>query len=330
MPEFAYPWAFLLALPVAGLVWLWWRRRQAGLRFSGVTLVHYLPPGRTTWARRGGLWLRALALGCLVTAVAGPRWPDPGSRVPTEGLSIVLVLDVSDSMKHADFLHGAEVMTRWEAVRKIVRLFMKGGEEEGVTFAGRPNDLFGLVTFAQRPETDCPLTLDHEALLGILEEETPRLLQGTNPGDALAWGLHLLSKAPTRRKVILFITDGEDNVKGDSLRPKAAAHLAAAMHAPIYAVEVEPLPDESRPDEGKAARELMEEIAKISSGAFFSAKDTDGLARAYAAIDQMERDRIETYQYRRYYEADAWLAGTALGVFLLLIALEATRWRTAP
>src|SRR5688572_28347387 len=204
MPHLARPLALLLILPAALLLWYWYAGRRAALQFSSLGLVKTLSSGRATWARRGGLILRGIGLLLLILAMSGPRWPDPGSRVPTEGISIALVVDVSASMANPDFIdQGKKVLTRWQAVQKMVRLFIKGGEEEDVVFAGRPDDLIALVTFAQRPETDCPLTLDHDAILALLQEETPRALQGTNPGDALAWGLHFLSKAPTRRKVLI-------------------------------------------------------------------------------------------------------------------------------
>ncbi|MFO0964357.1 MAG: VWA domain-containing protein [Gemmataceae bacterium] len=330
MPYLAHPLALLLLLPLAWRLWTWGRRRQGALRYSSLSLVRFLPAGRSRQARRGGLILRGAALFCLVIACAGLRWPDPGSRVPTEGVSIAFVLDASESMRNADFLDDGKVLTRWQAVQKTARLFIRGGEVGGQIFPGRPNDLIALVTFARRPETDCPLTLDHEAILSIIDEEEPRRLQGTNPGDALAWALHFLANAPTRRKAIIFLSDGEDNVRENNLSPAQAAEIAAALKVPIYAVEAEPLPDESLPDEGKEARANMQMLAKTSGGEFYSAKDTAGLLRAYAAIDQMERDRIETYQYRRYLDLDGWLAGVAVGVFLLLAFLEATWWRRTP
>jgi len=330
MPHFARPLALLLVVPLAWALWRWRVCRRPALRFSSIRHFTVTSP-RARWARIGGVWLRGMGLTLLALAVCGVRWPDPGSRVPTEGISIALVVDASDSMSNVDFIHqGSKLLTRWQAVQTIARLFIKGGEDAGHRFAGRPHDLIALVTFAQRPETDSPLTLDHDSILALLEEEKPRRLQGTNPGDAIAWGLHFLAKAPTRRKVLLFLSDGEDNVRGDNLRPKQAALLAAAMDVPIYAIEIEPLPDESRPEEGKAARANMEMLAKVSGGTFFEAKDLEGMARAVEAIDKMERDRIESHEFRRYYDADAWFAAAALGVFSLLAALECTRWRANP
>src|SRR5262249_20199084 len=155
-----------------------------------------------------GAILRGGALTLLVLALAGPRWPDPGTRLPTYGISIVMAVDVSRSMNDRDFLWNDEPISRLDAVKKVFRLFVVGGEAPGgQRLDGRPNDVVGLVTFAARPETACPLTLNHDVLLKILEAEEPRRLAGegtTNLGDGIAWSLHRLAQAPTQRKILVL------------------------------------------------------------------------------------------------------------------------------
>ncbi len=191
MPEFAQPWILLLLLMVPPALWHWHRRSRGAVRFSSAALVAGLPAGRAAWSRHGGLALRALGLAAAVIALAGPRWPDEGSRIPAEGVSIAVVLDVSRSMAEPDFPWQDEKIARIEGVKKVFRLFVAGGEAPGgVTLDGRPEDLVALVTFAARPETACPLTLDHRALLKILDaqESSSAVDEGTtNPGDAVAW-----------------------------------------------------------------------------------------------------------------------------------------------
>ena len=337
MPSFAHPAVLLLLLLVPPLLWRWRRWGRARLRFSDTGLVADLPRGRSDRALRGGLWLRGCALACLVVALAGPRWPDSGTRLPTEGIAIAIVVDVSASMNERDFLWQNEVLSRLEGVKKVFRLFVAGGEGPGgEKLLPRPQDLISLVTFGTRPETACPLTLDHDALLKILDAEEARTLATeatTNPGDAIAWALLALQKAPTRRKVLIFLTDGESNVPPPAVTPRQSAQLAGNLGIPIYAIGAGPEFDDAvKDDRGDAARarKTMEEIARISKGLAFHASDGQALADACAQIDQLERTRIVSFQYRRYHEGFTWFAALALVSWLALLGLESTRWRSVP
>jgi Ca-activated chloride channel family protein len=275
----------------------------------------------------------------LIVALAGPRWPDPGTRMPTEGIAVAMVVDVSASMNDRDFPWQNQLLSRLEGVKKVFRLFVAGGEGPGgETFQARPHDLIGLVTFARRPETACPLTLDHAALLKILDAEEARTVATeatTNPGDAVAWALASLQKAPTRRKVLVLLTDGESNVPPPALTPRQAAQLAGNLEIPIYAIGAgpefadAPQKDNDPGDAGKA-RKTMEEVAKISKGQYFQATDGKALAEACSRIDQLERSRLVSFQYRRYYEGFTWFAVAALFSWLAVLGLESTRWRRVP
>jgi Ca-activated chloride channel family protein len=278
------------------------------------------------------LWVLAPTL--TIVALAGPRWPLP-KRVETEGIAIAMVLDVSVSMGTEDFAFSDQNTTRLLGVKKLFRLFVDGGKaSEEVQLPGRPSDLIGLVTFATHPETACPLTLDHSALMQIMEEQQPRTAAGegtTNPGDAIAWALHALEQAPTRRKVIVFLTDGEANVP-DKLKPRQAAQLAANLQVPIYTIDASPkVPrDAAEAAEAKRAKEMMETLARMTKGKYFRADDARGLSEAYAEIDKLERQRIMSFQYRRYHEGFAWFAVAALACCVVLTVLEATTWRKTP
>jgi len=286
------------------------------------------------WMRRGGLVLRGLGAALAVLALAGPRWPDEGTRMPAEGLSIAVVLDVSASMGEEDFPWQEQRISRLEGVKKILRLFVAGGEAPGDrVLEGRPEDLVALVTFATRPETACPLTLDHSALLRILDgQETRSLVDAatTNPGDALAWALYVLKKAPTRRRLIVFLTDGESNVPR-GLRPRQAAQLAASLNVPVYALDAapDPEPDQDAGDAAKA-RETLETIARMTGGAYYRAHDPAALADACLRIDRLEKDRITSFQYRRHHEGFAWFILASLACWYAMLALEATVWRRIP
>lgn len=333
LPNLTYPWALLLLAFLPLLAWLWLRRTRGAWRFSDARILPPLASRRARWAHWGGLTLRILGLAFAIVALSGPRWPDP-QRVETEGIAIAMVLDVSVSMGEVDFADGSTKTTRLLGVKKLFRLFVAGGQaSDDVELPGRPSDLMALVTFATHPETACPLTLDHAALLKIMEAQEPRTAAGegtTNPGDALAWALHVLEQAPTRRKVVVFLTDGESNVP-EKLKPRQAAQMAANLGVPIYAIDASPEPkDKEEADEVERARVMMQSITKMTDGTYFRAHDARGLVRAYESIDRLERERIVSFQYRRYHEGFAWFAAAALAAWLLLTALEATMWRKTP
>jgi Ca-activated chloride channel homolog len=331
---FTHPWALLLLPLVALALWHFHRRSRGAVRVSSVALFAGLPRGRAPWLRRSGRVLRSAGCVLTVLALAGPRWPDEGSRIPTEGLSIAIVLDVSASMAEQDFPWGEEKVSRLDGVKKVFRLFVAGGEGPGgAELDGRPNDLLALVTFAARPETACPLTLDHAALLKILDAQEAHTTVGdatTNPGDALAWGLYVLKNAPTRRRVLLFLTDGESNVP-TGLKPRQAAQLAGNLNVPIYALDAAPDPATAA-DAGDAAkaRETLQTLARVSGGSYFRAQDGPALAAACRQIDRLERDRIVSFEYRRYHEAFAAFAVAALACWAALGVLESTVWLRSP
>ena len=338
LPIFANAWWLLLLLLVPPLVW-WWRRQGRGaLRFSSTRQMAKLPHGKVDLARRLGAGLRALALTLGIVALAGPRWPDPGTRIPTQGIAIALVVDVSRSMAQQDFLWHDKLISRLDAVKKTFHLFVAGGEgPKGELLTGRPNDLLALVTFAARPETACPLTLNHEVLLKILDSEQPRLLatEGTtNLGDALAWALHRLAQSGPRRKVVVLLTDGEHNVPPPALTPRQAAQLAGNLGVPIYAIQADSgmLADDDpkSAEEAIKAKKALEEIAAMTKGQYFLAGDTAALLDVCGQIDRLERQEIQTFHYRRYHEAFAWFALAALALWVTLFGLEQTVWRRVP
>jgi Ca-activated chloride channel family protein len=334
MPHFTYPWALLLLAFLPVLVWRYLRNSHGVWQFSDHRLVPVNTSRRARWAWWGGLLLRLGGLALAILALAGPRWAKE-SRIPTEGISIAMIVDVSVSMGRDDFDWEDTKITRLLGVKKLFRLFVAGGKgPDGVELKGRPQDLIALVTFATHPETACPGTLEHAALLQIMEAQEPRTGADegtTNPGDAIAWGLHVLSQAPTKRKVLVFLTDGESNVP-DKLKPRQAAQLAANLSIPIYAIDASPAhpKDKEEAAEAERARVMMQTLAGMTKGTYFRAQDGRGLVQAYEDIDRLERERILSFQYRRFHESFHWFALAGLACWMALVASEATIWRRVP
>jgi len=251
MPQFSHPAFLWLALLVPPLVWLALRGRRAALRHPGAGRLAGLPVGRARLALWGGAGLRGLGLLLLAVALAGPRWPDLRTRVETDGIAIVMLVDVSASMDEPDFNWNGVQISRLDAVKRAFKLFVKGGRavEEAAdgadtaAFEGRPTDLIGLVVFSTRPETACPLTLSHSALIRALDARRP--LDETNVSDAVVMGLHRLQAAGARRKVLLLLSDGEHNVRkrwwqrvrGSGWSPRQAAQVAASLNVPIHVID---------------------------------------------------------------------------------------------
>jgi Ca-activated chloride channel family protein len=318
----------LLLGPV--LVWRYVRRSRGAWQFSERKL---LPPAvgwRALLATWGGLASRVLGLTLTIVALSGPRWPDP-TRRETEGIAIAMVLDVSVSMgQNADFDWQGAKTTRLLGVKKLFRLFVEGGfAPDGVELKGRPNDLIALVTFASYPETACPLTLEHAALLKIMEAQEHR--DTTQAGDGITWGLHVLQTAQPKRKVLVYLSDGEGD-KDQKFKPLQAAQLAASLSIPIYTIDASPAqPTEEVDAQALAgARDMMQTLARMTQGKYFRAQDGRGLLKAYESIDAIERERILSFQYRRFHEGYLWFALAALGCWLLVIFMEATFWRRIP
>src|SRR5579884_2592984 len=291
MPQFAnalYLWLLLLVPPL-----FWWglRRRRSALRHPGVGELRGLPSGKARWARWGSSILRSLALLLLILAVAGPRWPDLHTRIETEGIAIVMLVDVSGSMAERDFDWRGEPITRLDAVKKVFHLFISGGDGSEAaaddtdvsSFQGRPTDQIGLVTFATRPETACPLTLSHSVLLHLLQAEQPRTIPGeseTNISDAVAMGLHRLRSAGPRRKVLVLLSDGEHNVPHpqSGWTPRQAAQVANGLHVPIYTIDAG--------GSGASAKEPATKHADKPAGA---ASPGEARARAVRRLEEMAR-----------------------------------------
>lgn len=344
MPGFASP-EFLWLLPVAlPLAWWWLRRRRPAVRYSDLALVSDLPGGRPARARWGGALLRGGAFVALVVAAAGPRSPDYRTRLPAEGIAIVLALDVSGSMteKDAVWAPGEPPLTRLDSAKRAFRLFVAGGDApDGSRFDPRDSDAIGLVAFALVPQTVCPLTLNHSVLLKVAEAQEPRtgLDTGTNVGDALAEGVIRLDRGGgDRRKVLILLSDGEHNVgkEGENvpLTPRQAAQLAANLGVRIYTIDAGGTPPPDAPADAAAqraaGREALKVVAEMTGGRTFAAPSGAELLAAYREISALEKTTIETFQYRRYFDHTPWAAGLAAALLAFAHLLDRTRWRVLP
>ncbi len=342
------PW-WLAAGLVVGVLAIRALRRgpAAALFYSEVSLLRLVPRTAAQRARRLLPWLRIAALALVVLALARPRAGQEEFRIRRQGIAILMCLDRSGSMETPMGLGDAPT-SRLDAVRQAFRQFVAGGGP----LAGRPNDLVGLLTFTGYAEARCPLTLDHQALLEILDavqvsrrppslgragrelpaavlEADDRLADDsllsdpywaeerlTAIGDALVAAVDRLKDAPTQSRVIILFSDGEQTA--GVVTPAEAARAARNLGIRIYTIGTEP------------DHPTLREIAEITGGRAFTAADPQALQEVYREIDQLEKAPTEGRLYTQYRELYGYALWPAVALVVLELALRSTRFRTLP
>lgn len=315
--RFAYPLAlFALALPLLVFWWRWKSRDRTQLLLSmSDTTLHRRQAGQGRVRLR---WLpallRAAALLLLALALARPQWGTHSREVTSEGVDIVMVLDISTSMKGEDFRPRNRLA---EAKAQAAEFVSK-----------RENDRIGLVVFAGQALTQCPLTLDHDLLTEFLGQVKMGVVEdGTAIGSAIATGANRLRESEAKSKVMVLLTDGDNNA--GNVDPLTAARAAAAMDIKIHTIGVGKEGKVPYPVDdvlfGKRYQyvptnldeETLRQIASLSGGRYYRAQNTESLARIYDEIDKLERTEISSVERVDYREAST---AFLLPVVLLLLA----------
>jgi Ca-activated chloride channel family protein len=317
--QFASAWALLLLL----LLPAWWivrrRRRPSAIVFSRVSVLAAGPrAGRATTLLL--FTLRNLLLASMIVALSRPRSGAHAQDVTSEGINIVLAIDLSSSMLAQDFLP----QNRLEVAKDVVKKFIQA----------RKSDRIGIVAFAAEALTQVPLTTDYPVVTNAVDNlAAGQLEDGTAIGTAIATAANRLRDAPGRSRVLILLTDGENN-RG-AIDPRTAAKAAAVFGIKIYTVGVgtegmAPVPVGrglfGLRYENRLVRidePLLSDIAKTTGGRYFRARDAAALERIYEEINQLEREPVQTRSYVRYTELFRWplyFAALALVVELLLAA----------
>ena len=316
--EFADPALLWLLLCVPALAWWYFGRRR---RRSGSLVYSDLAAVRRADTRRGGRWrlvlpvLRLLALAALVVAFARPRAGVTSENILTEGIDIVLVLDISSSMLAEDLEPN-----RIQAAKRVAADFV----------AGRRNDRIGLVVFAGQAFTQVPLTLDYGVVRDLMDElEVGMVEDGTAVGMGLATAVKRLNASAAASKVVVLLTDGRSN-RGE-IDPLTAAQMAQALGVRVYTIGAGsrgtarvPVDDPVLGRRYATVRvdvdeETLAEVASTTGGRYFRATDNESLASIYQEIDELETTEIEVQNFTRYTE----LFHVPLAAGLLLLLIEA-------
>jgi Ca-activated chloride channel family protein len=329
MTRLAYPWLALGLLVVPALVYLHWRlrERRPTVRYSDLRPLRTVTPSIWVRVARLPFILRMVALALVLFALARPQAGARGEEVITEGVDILLAIDVSSSMKTEDFKPQNRLYVAKEVVADFIR--------------SRPHDRLGMVVFAARAVTKCPLTIDHDILLTLLEDvQIGSIEDGTAIGTAIATAVNRLKDSKADSRVVILLTDGVNN-RGE-IDPLTAAELAKAFGIKIYTVGAgregyAPYPFED-PVYGTVYQEVLveidekslQDIADLTDGKYFRATDAQSLVKVYEEIDQLEKTKIEQKQYVRYTELAPYFMAVALGLLLAEVVLSRTRLQTIP
>ncbi|RMH80605.1 MAG: VWA domain-containing protein [Calditrichaeota bacterium] len=331
MFRFADPEYLLLLLLLPLLVLYYWRRGariRGQMKYSTLRHVKRIPASLRQIGYRYLYWLRIATLALLILGLARPQSGTRQQEVITEGIDIMLVLDVSSSMLAEDF----KPKNRIEAAKAVAAEFI----------SGRRNDPIGLVIFAGEAFTQCPLTLDYGVLLQILEkvQVAPREWDGTAIGNGIATAVARLKNGKAKSKVIILLTDGENNA--GEIDPITAAQVAQTFDIRIYTIgagtrgtAMYPFDDpifgrQYRPVRVEIDEELLTRIAEITGGRYFRATDTAKLRRIYQEIGELEKTKIEVKEFTRYTELFVYYAGFGLLLLILEVVLRNTAFRKLP
>ena len=309
MIRFEAPWLLLaiLVLPALAL----WRCRRPQTQPAAVlwgTLAGFGRPGAMSWAVLGVRLLPWVALALALLAAARPQRGMQQSEVDSRGVDIVLAMDCSQSM----VVERMGLRTRMDVALETARDFVRG----------RPHDRLGVVGFSGVAYTMCPLTLDHATLLELLAgAEARQATDGTAIGMGLATAVQRLRDSRSPSKVVVLLTDGENN-RG-AIDPLTAAELAKAMGVKVYTVLVGQQ-SSVLADGGDVVSPLVA-IADRTGGRFFSAGDAAALGGIYASIDRLERAPIRAVVYHEYQDLGPALLAIA-GVLMALFSLSNATW----
>ena len=323
--EFKDPWYLLLALLLLPMGWLYFKRgKTSRIGFSSVEPLNKL--ALISWRVRSRhiiFVLQALVILCLVMAFARPRKGLPETEIEREGIDIVLVIDRSSSMLTPDFEQRGRRMNRLQVVKDVVGDFI----------GKRENDRIGIVTFARYAFTQAPLSSDRDWLkenVAAIEAARPRTEEdGTAIGDAIGTAINRLKYSRAKSKIIVALTDGENNVV-TWLNPLNAAKIAQEQKIKVYTIgagaatvsfgRVAPTFDE----------QTLKQVAQITDGQYFRATDTERLQEIYGIIDKLERAKIESKIFERYKELAAFPISLGGILFILELILSHTLYRTIP
>jgi len=324
--------AFIIVVP---LVFLLKRLRDkkslSYFIFSSGELLGDLKPTLRQRTRALLTILRMAAIAVMLVALARPQSILEGTRTTSEGVDIVLALDTSTSMLGEDFKIGSKRINRFDVVRQVVKDFIDK----------RPDDRIGMVAFAARAYTVCPLATDHKWLSENLDRVRVGMIEdATAIGSAIMSSLSRLKGSKTKSRIIILLTDGVNNA--GTISPLIAADAAKALKIKVYTIGVGTkglVPYPIKDMYGRIVytnipididEDSLKKIAETTGAKYYRATDTESLRKIYDDINRLEKSNIEHFGYREYSELFGDLLLPALFIILLEVLLSQTVFLRVP
>ena len=346
-----YFWLLLSLIPI-GILMASKRVKRGTLLFSSIAPFQSIRPSFRLRLRFIVPFFRVLALCCIILALSRPQSGSELSPERSKGVGIMIVVDNSGSMRADDFsIDGKDVM-RIDAVKKVVHEFIRGSDQ----LPGRPNDEIGLVSFSGYPVPRAPVTLDHGAVLEILEtinvadpdkmekDQYNRILFReefeTAIGDALALAADRLRNTDVKSKILILLSDGSQTM--GELQPDDGAKIAQSFGIKVYTIGIgnqgynmitvnDPFFGKRKVQRRSDLDETtLKRIAEQTGGKYFNAANTNALREVYSEIDQLEPSDIETTRFHRWDEQFFPLALGGLFFLVLEVLLAQTVFRRIP
>jgi Ca-activated chloride channel family protein len=326
--EFAHPnFLFLLLLLLPAVIWYVFKRRSvSAIQISTIAPLEGLPVPFKQVLSHILYGFKLLAIALLIIVLARPQSSNSWENVSTQGIDIIMAIDVSGSMLAQDLKPD-----RLEASKDV-----------GIEFiSGRSNDRIGLVVFSAESFTQCPLTTDHAVLINLFKDVKSGIIEdGTAIGVGLANAVKRLKDSDALSKVVILLTDGVNN--SGVIDPVTAGELAKTFGIRVYTIGVGTRGNAPYPmldmfgrthmmqvpveiDEG-----VLQQIADITGGKYFRAFDNNKLKQIYSEIDRMEKSKINVKEFSRKNEEYLPFALTAFIILLLEFILRKTIIRSLP
>ncbi len=322
-PEYLYLWLLLIPLIAWYVVRL--SKAQASFKLASTQAFKEMKPDFRVYMRHLPFILRLISIALIIIVIARPQSVSSWEETETQGIDIVMALDVSGSMLSQDLKPD-----RLQAAKKVAAEFI----------TDRKNDNIGLVIFAGESFTQCPLTTDHKVLLNLLNEINFGMIEdGTAIGSGLATSVNRLKESESESRVVILLTDGTNN--SGQIAPLTAADLARSYGIRVYTVGVGTkgmAPTPVNTPYGIRMQNMpvdidektLTEIAAMTGGQYFRAQDTEGLRQVYEEIDEMEKYLISVQNVTRRQELFLPFALVALGLILLELLLRRSWLRNIP